>query len=167
MARKRRKPRPRRPRPPAAENAPPEAAAKPARAAPARPRRPIDDERPPAPWGSFPLVEIVVLVAIVMLAAAIFVDGARSTALLVTGLALGSLAGLELSIREHFAGYRSHTAMLAGVAGVAVLAVLFYAVPDLLPPLARLAVGFAVAGAAAWLLARAFRARAGRYVKLR
>jgi len=113
------------------------------------------------------LVEIVVLVAIVMLAAAIFVDGARSTALLVTGLALGSLAGLELSIREHFAGYRSHTAMLAGVAGVAVLAVLFYAVPDLLPPLARLAVGFAVAGAAAWLLARAFRARAGRYVKFR
>ena len=34
-----------------------------------------------------------------------------------TGLALGSLAGLELSIREHFAGYRSHTLLLAGAAG--------------------------------------------------
>ena len=32
------------------------------------------------------------------------------------GLALGSLAGLELSAREHFAGYRSHTMLLAGSA---------------------------------------------------
>ncbi len=112
-------------------------------------------------------MEIVVLVALAMLVAALIVDGTRSTALLVTGLALGSLAGLELSIREHFAGYRSHTALLAGAAGVAVLALLFYAVPDLVPPAARVAVGLAVAAAAAFVLARAFRARAGRLVKLR
>ena len=36
------------------------------------------------------------------------------------GLALGSLSGLELAIREHFAGFRSHTTMLAG--GVALVA---------------------------------------------
>jgi peptidoglycan/LPS O-acetylase OafA/YrhL len=135
--------------------------------APARRRKPIDDERPPAPWGSFPLVEIVVLIALAMLVAALIVDGTRSTALLVTGLALGSLAGLELSIREHFSGYRSHTALLAGAAGVAALAVLFYVVPGLLPPAARLAVGAAVTAAAAVALARAFRARSGRLVKLR
>jgi hypothetical protein len=167
VARKRRKPRPRRPRPvetpkPAAD----EPAVKPRRSPPARPR-PIDDERPPAPWGSFPLVEIVVLVGLVMLVAALIVDGPRSTVLLVTGLALGSIAGLELSIREHFSGYRSHTALLAGAAGVAVLALLFYAVPDLLPPVARLAVGALVTAGAAYWLVRVFRNRAGRTVKLR
>ena len=169
MARKRRKPRPRRPRPSADAPPNPQAAAEPEAAAtkPRARRKPIDDERPPAPWGSFPLVEIVVLVALAMLVAALIVDGTRSTVLLVTGLALGSLAGLELSIREHFAGYRSHTALLAGAAGVAVLALLFYAVPDLLPPAARVAVGLAVAAAAAFVLARAFRARAGQLVKLR
>ncbi len=164
MANKRRKPRPRRPAPePSAEPAPPQ----PAKAA-ARPRRkPIEDERPPAPWGSFPLVEIVVLVALVMLIAAFFVGGPQSTALLATGLALGSLAGLELSIREHFGGYRSHTALLAGAAGVATLALLFYVLPDVLSPALRVVVAVVVAVLAGFGLARAFRARAGRYVKLR
>ena len=37
------------------------------------------------------------------------------------GLVLGSLAGLELSVREHFAGYRSHTLLLAAAVGVATL----------------------------------------------
>jgi hypothetical protein len=168
VARKRRKPRPRRPRP-AADPAKPQAAepaAKARRAAPVRPR-PIDDERPPAPWGSFPLVEIVVLVGLAMLVAALIVNGQRSTVLLVTGLALGSIAGLELSIREHFSGYRSHTALLAGAAGVAALALLFYVVPDLLPPVGRLAVGALVTAGAAYWLVRVFRNRAGRAVKLR
>ena len=73
MSKKRRKRRPRR----AAAKAP---AAEPAEAkAPAtRPRRaPALDERPPAPWGSFPLVELVVLVAIVMLLGG-FVDPGRA-----------------------------------------------------------------------------------------
>ncbi|HEY8001772.1 MAG TPA: hypothetical protein VID76_07535 [Solirubrobacterales bacterium] len=169
MAKKRRKPRPRRPpspaRPADSEAAPAKAPAAP-KPAP-RPRKPIDQERPPAPWGSFPLVELVVLVGLVMLVAALFVNGPRSTVLLATGLALGSLAGLELSIREHFGGYRSHTILLAGAAGVAVLALLFYAVPDLLPPAARLGVAALVTALAAFGLGRAFRARAGRLVKLR
>jgi hypothetical protein len=164
MAKKRRKPRPRRPPAPAsaaAETAPKQA--KPARP----PRKPIEEERPPAPWGSFPLVEFVVLVALVMLAAALVVDGSRSTVLLATGLGLGSLAGLELSIREHFGGYRSHTTLLAGALGIATLALLFYVFPDLLPPAGRFAVAGVVAAAAAWALARSFQARSGRLVKVR
>ena len=155
MASKRRKPRPRRPPPAAsAASSPPQPAKAAAGARTSRlnrgaPRRPIEDERPPAPWGSFPLVELVVLVALLMLVAAFFTGGSRSTALLATGLALGSLAGLELSIREHFGGYRSHTALLAGAAGVATLALLFYVVPDLLPPVGRLVVAGVVAGLAA------------------
>jgi hypothetical protein len=158
MAKKRRK---RRPRPVAT-------AAPPASPAPAKPpRRPIEEERPPAPWGSFPLVELVVLVALALLLAGLFVSGPQGTTLLVTGLALGSLAGLELSIREHFAGYRSHTLMLAGAAGVATLAFLFYAVPSLMPPAARIGVAVLVAGAAGFALVRAFRKRSGRAFKLR
>src|SRR5918999_141270 len=67
-------------------------------------RRQAADERPPAPWGSFPLVEIVVLIGIGMLIAGAIVgtDQNRGQALLGTGLVLASLAGLELSIREHF-----------------------------------------------------------------
>ena len=79
--------------------------------------------RPPrAPWGAFPLSELTVLVAI---GAALycFVSWGRPSAIWAAGAAacLGSLAGLEIAIREHFAGYRSHTTVLAATAGVAVL----------------------------------------------
>ena len=131
------------------------------------PRKPIEEERPPAPWGSFPLVEIVVLIGLVMLVVGLFVRGSQGAALLGTGLALGALAGLELSIREHFAGYRSHTALLASAAAVATLALFFYVLPDLLPPAGRLIAAAVVGTLAAVGLARAFRARAGRTVKLR
>jgi hypothetical protein len=161
MPKKRRKPRPRR-APAAAEQAP-AAARKPA----PKPRKPIEEERPPAPWGSFPLVEIVVLVGLVMLVAGLFVQGSQGRILLSTGLALGALAGLELSIREHFSGYRSHTVLLAAAAAVATLALFFYALPDALPPEGRLIVAALVGGLAGLGLARAFRARAGRTVKLR
>ena len=33
---------------------------------PRRAERNVDDDRPPAPWGNFPLVEIAVLIGIVM-----------------------------------------------------------------------------------------------------
>ena len=157
MAKKRKR------RPRAAATPAPQPAAAPAKA----PRKPIEEERPPAPWGSFPLVEVVVLVALVMLVAGVFVRGSQGATLLVTGLALGSLAGLELSIREHFAGYRSHTVLLAAAAGIVTLGFLFYVVPDLMPPAARLAVVAAVAAVVGVLLLRAFRARSGRAFKLR
>ena len=85
---------------------------------------------------------------------------------MIAGLVLGSLAGLELSIREHFAGYRSHTLLLAGAAGVAVLLLLAFAVPALWLPFA-LAAGVAAFAASAWALTRAFRRRSGLSFKVR
>lgn len=38
----------------------------------------------------------------------------RGPVLLGLAVALGSLAGLELSLREHLAGFRSHSTVLAG-----------------------------------------------------
>jgi hypothetical protein len=90
-----------------------------------------------------------------------FSEGERGALLIVTGLALGSIGGLELAIREHFAGYRSHTLVLAGAPAAIVLGVLFVADPGGLPPLARAGIGAAVFAAAALLLVRAFRERSG------
>ena len=69
------------------------------------------DERPPAPWGSFPLAELVILAGIVCLI--VGVVGGHEMVIGV-GVALAGLGGLEVAIREHFAGYRSHTSLLAG-----------------------------------------------------
>ena len=93
----------------------------------ARRGRPTIDERPPAPWGRFPLVEIAVLLAIVLFVTGLVIGGADGRILLTGALALGSLAGLELSIREHFAGYRSHTTLLAAATAFAAMAATFFA----------------------------------------
>lgn len=42
--------------------------------------------------------------------------------MLAAAAGLGSLAGLELTIREHLAGFRSHSTVLSGALAVAVLA---------------------------------------------
>jgi lysylphosphatidylglycerol synthetase-like protein (DUF2156 family) len=81
------------------------------------------DELPPAPWGSFPLAELTILAGIVMLAIGIF--GGGPTALGV-GVVLAGLGGMEVAIREHLAGYRSHTTLLAGTVFILVVALLFY-----------------------------------------
>ena len=68
-----------------------------------------------APWGSFPLSELVVLVGIVLIAWG-FLSGGDGAARVAAGLLIASLGGGELALREHLAGYRSHSTLLAGVA---------------------------------------------------
>lgn len=63
------------------------------------------------------------LAGIVMLAVGIF--GGGPTAIGV-GVVLAGLGGLEVAVREHFAGYRSHTTLLAGTVFVLVVGGLFY-----------------------------------------
>ena len=102
------------------------------------------------------------LLAIVMFVLGFVVGGTRGGVLLTGALALGSLAGLELSIREHFAGYRSHTTLLAGVAAFVAVVVTFFALGK--GTLAR-ALLLPVAGlvflASFWLLRQAFKRRSG------
>lgn len=113
MAKKRRKRRPR--------GGPPQAP---------RPRKPVEpverrsarDERPQAPWGSFPLSELTVLAGIVILVGG-FAAGLGTLAIAV-GITLAALGGLELAVREHFAGYRSHSALLALACAVLTAALL-------------------------------------------
>jgi hypothetical protein len=138
----------------------------PKRAAARPPRKPIDEQRPPALWGTFPLTELVALFGLALVVAGFFfVEGSRGTQLLATGLVIGSLAGLELSVREHLAGYRSHSLLLAGAAGVASMLGLYYLAG--LPAPLSLVAGGAVFALGFWGLASLFQRRAGQMIKLR
>jgi hypothetical protein len=114
-----------------------------------RPRRArAPEERPPAPWGKAPLAELVILAGIVFLI--IGIVGPNTTAIGV-GVALAGLGGMEVAIREHFAGYRSHTTLLAGAVFVFTVGILYYVADQILA--VCLAVG-AVAFLIAFFLAR-------------
>src|SRR4051812_23769447 len=98
--------------------APPEPRERPSvgTSAPAAPRtatyKARREDAPQPPWAPFPLTELCILLSIVMIAIAIlFADGDRRGVLLGGGFLLVTLAAGELSVREHFAGYRSHTSL--------------------------------------------------------
>jgi hypothetical protein len=122
-------------------------------------RRRVKDGPPPPPWGSFPLSELTTLVAIVLLVAGFFVMPPQGTVMLVVGLVLGSLAGLERAVREHFSGFRSHTLLIAGAAAVATSAVLWFLAD--LAPIVGLAGGALIGAGTGYLVARAFRSSSG------
>ncbi|MGZ4268757.1 MAG: hypothetical protein ACXVFN_06215 [Solirubrobacteraceae bacterium] len=117
------------------------------------------DEAPPAPWSPFPLVELVVLLGLVLIVWALVGGGDRRPTMLAAGVILGGLAGLELSVREHFAGFRSHTAILAGACAVlvAIPLYIFTAVPQLV----ILAAGVLTFAVAVALFRRTFKKRSG------
>jgi lysylphosphatidylglycerol synthetase-like protein (DUF2156 family) len=119
-------------------------------------RRRTADERPPAPWGSFPLSELTILAGIVMLAIGAF---SSSTVALAIGFALASIGGLEVAAREHFAGFRSHTTLLAGFCFIIVVGVLLYAARLKLP--VAFGAGAVVFLVVFYLLRRAFQRASG------
>jgi putative exporter of polyketide antibiotics len=106
--------------------------------APRRPRA----ERPRAPWHPFPLVELSVLIGLVLLVwGLIRHDDDSGRVLLVCGMALASLGGLETALREHFSGFASHALLLAALLPVLTAGVLFFAgAPAIAIPLAAAAV---------------------------
>lgn len=114
------------------------------------------DERPPAPWGKFPLAELVILAGIVALV--VGVVGSDQT-LIGAGVVLAGLGGLEVAIREHFAGYRSHTTLLAGFPAVVVAVALFYVGDQIIA--ICLAAGAVVFAVAFYLARRAFQRASG------
>jgi hypothetical protein len=141
-------------------------AAREAQAAETRPARPAARtrrgrqkvERPPSPWGSFPLVEIVILVGLVLLIVGFFDGDTRGVVMILAGISLVSLAALELTLREHFSGYRSHTSVLAGFVGVFVLGLGFvFAWPQLV----KVGAGAAAFVVGFYLFREAFKRRSG------
>jgi len=142
---------------------PPPEAPRPVAPPPAAPRTATYTSRredaPPAPWAPFPLTELCILLSIVLLGGGfLLANGDRRAVMIGGGFVLVTLAAGELSFREHFAGYRSHTSLLAGLTAVLV------AIPPYIAGVAQgVILPFAlVMGAIAFvLLRRAFVRRSG------
>lgn len=117
------------------------------------------EDAPQPPWAPFPLTELCILLSIVLLGIGfLFADGERRGVLLGGGFLLVTLAAGELSVREHFAGYRSHTSLLAGIC--AILAALpFWLAP--IPQEIVLLVGIVAFAAGVYGFRRAFMRRSG------
>jgi len=115
--------------------------------------------RPRAPWHPFPLVELCVLAGLVLLVLGLLsFDSDRGKAMLLSGMLLGSLGGLDTALREHFAGFRSHTTILAALPAVALAGACYFAKAPWPAVVAGAVLAFA---GTAWLLARAYRRRTG------
>jgi hypothetical protein len=97
-----------------------------------------------------------VLLGLVLLAWGLIRGGEDGAVLLVAGMGLASLAGLETALREHFTGHASHALLIAAVPAVVVAGALWLA--GAAPALVVVAGGAVlVAGFAA--LRRVFRPR--------
>ena len=133
-------------------------------APPAAPRRrggrPTIEDRPKPPWHPVPLVELCVLVGIVLLVlGALNLRNDRGKLMLVLGMALGSLGGLDTALREHLAGYRSHTTVIAALPAVTAAALAYFA---RLPWLVVIAAAVGVFAGVFWWMRRVFMRRASR-----
>jgi hypothetical protein len=76
-----------------------------------------EGERPEGPFGGLPISELGILLGLI--AAVIgFIEGGGPA--LIVGLIVCALGVIEITAREHFSGYRSHTALLAAIPSVAI-----------------------------------------------
>jgi Flp pilus assembly protein TadB len=117
------------------------------------------DERPKPPWHPVPLIELSVLVGIVLIVIGLINhDTSKGRIALVFGFALASLAGLDTAAREHFAGFRSHSTLLAGLP--AIVAAVVLGIADVLPVIVLIA-AVAVFAIGFVTFRNAFRKRAG------
>ena len=72
-------------------------------------------ERPPSPFGGLPISEIAIAIGAVGLIVGIIQQGGPA---LIAGVAVCTLGVVEITAREHFSGYRSHTILLAALPAV-------------------------------------------------
>ena len=130
------------------------------RAAPRHPSRLEQRDgvpRPDAIWAPFPLTEIGMAVGLVLFLAGFASGGAHGAWLLAIGVVVLAVVVAELCLREHFAGFRSHS-LLLGLLPVTIvhMGVVLLVSSDWRGPLV-LVVDLALAGGLAWWLLGRFR----------
>lgn len=79
-------------------------------------------QRPPAPWDPFPLTELTIFAGLVLVVVGMLIASPTGRGMAIAGVVLACIGGLETTVREHLAGYRSHAGLLAG--GLALLALI-------------------------------------------
>ena len=87
-----------------------------------------------------------------------FAGGTRGIVMILAGISLASLAALELALREHFSGYRSHSSVLAGFVAVIVLGLGFVLE---WPQVVKVGAGAAAFAVCFYLFREAFKRRSG------
>ena len=73
-------------------------------------------ERPRSPFGGLPVAEIAIFIGVVVLVIGV-ID--HATVALIGGVVICLFGVVEVTTREHFSGYRSHTVLLAAIPAVA------------------------------------------------
>jgi hypothetical protein len=122
-------------------------------------RRARLEDAPKPPWHPFPLVELCILGGLVLMVVGFLKGGNRGGLFAVCGVALVGVASLELAVREHFAGYRSHSSLLAAALGVGTMLVLGIGLE--IARVVAIGAGAVVFAAAFLALRAAFRRRTG------
>jgi hypothetical protein len=69
--------------------------------------------RPPGPWGRFPITEITVAAGLLFIGNALAGGASPKSPRFLFGVGVCALAVVELTVREHVTGFRSHTLLLA------------------------------------------------------
>ena len=117
-------------------------------------------ERPQAPWHPVPVAEILILVGAIGTIIGVRRGFSHGGPLLIAGLAAVVIGTVEVSLREHLSGYRSHTIMLALLPVIVLhsVVVLGLAAATTVPPIVNVAM-LAVDGAVFAFLYKLLRAR--------
>jgi hypothetical protein len=95
---------------------------RPERSAAPVPRRPANPlgaygERPPSPFGGLPVSEVAIFAGAVGLIVGLIQKGGPA---LIVGVVVCAFGVIEVTAREHFSGYRSHTTLLSAAPAVGV-----------------------------------------------
>ena len=147
---------------PAAAAAVKRAAAAPAEQAQAQRRAPggAAGERPRAPWHPWPLAEILILVGAIGAVVGLRRGFSHGGPLLLAGIAAVLIGTVEVTLREHRSGYRSHALILA-VMPLIVLdsAVILVVAAFTRPPRGLNLLLLALDGVVFWFLFKGLRAR--------
>lgn len=77
-------------------------------------------KRPDPPWHPLPLSELLILIGAIGAVIGLSRGISHGVAPLIAGLAAVAIGTIEVTLREHLSGYRSHTIMLAVLPVIAV-----------------------------------------------
>ncbi len=110
-------------------------------------------ERPPGPFGGVPVAELAIFAGLVALVFGVIRHGGPA---LVGGVILCLFGVVEVTAREHFSGYRSHTVMLAAIPAVAAEFVIALTIGGEVVRIVLLVPVAAVFAVCAWFLRKRF-----------